>query len=163
MSSSLSFQYFSGIFCLEAKQTLPVSLETCWEFFSNPQNLEKITPPHMGFQITSPRQAKMCQGQIITYKIGIFPGIKMNWVTEITNVIPRERFVDEQRFGPYRMWHHEHIFEKKAGSTLMTDRVHYRLPFSAFQKLVHPLLIKPQLQNIFIHREKKIKELFQNP
>src|SRR5690606_1572293 len=98
----------SGIYTLTSEQILPLSLEKAWEFFTLPTNLDKITPDEMEFRITNNPPNKTYKGQIITYKIGILPGISSNWITEITHLEDRQFFVDEQRFGPYAMWHHEH-------------------------------------------------------
>lgn len=101
----------SGIHTLTTEQILPLGLEEAWDFFSSPKNLAKITPPEMGFNITSTVDYKAYSGQIITYKVNVLPFIKMNWVTEITHMIDKKYFIDEQRYGPYSMWHHEHFFE----------------------------------------------------
>lgn len=156
----ISFNAHSGIYTLEASQILGISLTEAWNFFSSPENLSKITPGHMGFRITSGVPTKMYPGQIITYKVVPFPGFKTNWVTEITHVAEGRFFVDEQRFGPYRMWHHEHRFEEIEGGVLMTDRVSYKLPFGIFGRLAHILFVKNQLKQIFIHRENILEQLF---
>lgn len=102
----------AGIYTLQTKLELPISLNTAWEFFSNPGNLEKITPKGMQFKISSGSYKPMYAGQIITYRVSPFPGFKTNWVTEITQVETGHFFVDEQRFGPYAMWHHEHLLKQ---------------------------------------------------
>ena len=119
----------SGIYTLTSSQILPISLEKAWEFFTVPTNLDKITPDEMNFRITNNPGSETYQGQIITYKIGIFPFVKSNWITEITHFVKEKFFVDEQRFGPYAMWHHEHHFEElNDGKVLMTDLVNFKLP-----------------------------------
>lgn len=148
----ITFKSHSGIYTLEVQQILTISREEAWNFFSSPGNLAKITPPHMGFVITSGTPAKMYPGQIISYKVAPFPGFKTNWVTEITHVSEGSYFVDEQRFGPYRMWHHEHRFEVQNGGILMTDRVSYKLPFGIFGQIAHALFVKKQLEQIFEFR-----------
>ncbi len=151
----------SGIYTLETKQILNVSLEKAWIFFSSPENLQKITPSHMGFEVTSKVDAKAYPGQILTYKIGILPYIKQNWVTEITRVKEQKYFVDEQRFGPYKMWHHEHFFETIAnGKTLMKDKVSYKIPFGFFGHFAHSIFIKKQLTFIFKYRHNTLEKLF---
>jgi ligand-binding SRPBCC domain-containing protein len=107
----------------------------------------------MGFKITSGTPTKMYSGQIITYKVSPFPGVKTNWVTEITHVSAGSFFVDEQRFGPYRMWHHEHHFEVQNDGVLMTDRVSYKLPLGFLGRIAHLLFVKNQLKQIFEYRE----------
>jgi ligand-binding SRPBCC domain-containing protein len=156
----ISFKSHSGIYSLEVTQFLKISLTEAWNFFSSPGNLSKITPEHMGFVITSVSPAKMYTGQIITYKVSPFPGIKTNWVTEITHVSEGMFFVDEQRFGPYRMWHHEHHFEAKDDGVLMTDRVSYKLPLGFLGRMAHSLFVKNQLKQIFVHRETCLESMF---
>ena len=148
----ISFKSHSGIYTLEVIQFLNISLAEAWDFFSSPDNLSKITPDHMGFIITSGTPGKMYPGQIITYKVAPFPGLKTNWVTEITHVTDQSFFVDEQRFGPYRMWHHEHHFEAQRNGVLMTDRVSYKLPFGIFGRIAHALFVRRQLKQIFEFR-----------
>ncbi len=114
----------------------------------------------MGFAITSGEPKPMHVGQIITYKVSPFPGIKASWVTEITHVVDKKFFVDEQRFGPYSMWHHEHIFEETEKGVLMRDKVSYKLPFGILGRLMHPFLVKPKLGKIFMYRFKILEEMF---
>ena len=156
------FSYASGVYTLQSEQLLPVTIEEAWNFFSTPVNLEEITPPELKFNITSKNIDDVYQGQIITYRIGLFPLIKSNWVTEITSVKPLESFIDEQRFGPYKMWHHRHVFVDLDGEVLMHDRIDFKLPFGALGRLFYPILIKPKLTRIFNYREQKLNELFKN-
>tara|TARA_R110000868_G_scaffold184802_1_gene426465 strand:+ start:935 stop:1426 length:492 start_codon:yes stop_codon:yes gene_type:complete len=158
--TELSFKKHSGIFTLQAEQKLPISIEEAWEFFSSPKNLVKITPEHMGFKITSGEPSKMYQGQIITYQIGLLPGVKSGWVTEITHVNEPHLFVDEQRYGPYSMWHHEHSFEPTEGGVLVKDKVSYKIPFWFLGIIVEKLFIRNQLKNIFQHRNEVLNQLF---
>ncbi len=158
--SSLNFSYYSGIYNLTATQELPVSLEKAWDFFATPANLSKITPPHMGFKITSGKPAAMYPGQIITYKVAPFPGIRTNWVTEITGVVYQKYFIDEQRYGPYSMWHHEHHFTRTMRGVLMTDRVSYRFPGGPAGRLLMGRLIRIQLRKIFTYRKQVLEEIF---
>ena len=151
----------SGIYSLSTEQILNVSLEKAWSFFSSPKNLQKITPSHMGFQITSKVDEKVYAGQIITYKVGILPGVKSNWVTEITQVKDQHFFIDEQRFGPYNMWHHEHWFETLPnGKTLIKDKISYKIPFGILGHLAQIIFIKKQLKGIFEHRFITLEKLF---
>lgn len=156
----IQFSNHSGIHTLYAEQEISTSLEEAWAFFSNPSNLAKITPDHMGFNITTPPAHAMFPGQIITYKVAGLPGIKMNWVTEITHVIENEFFVDEQRFGPYAMWHHEHHFKATDNGILMIDRISYKAPFGIIGRIANALFIKKQLKGIFEYRRKVVEELF---
>ncbi len=135
-------------------------MEQAWEFMSNPKNLAVITPPSMGFTTLSGDDRKMFPGQIINYTITPMFGIKLQWVTEITHVVDTGYFVDEQRFGPYKFWHHKHFFKKVPGGIEMQDIVHYKVPMGILGRMVHPFLVKPKLREIFDYREKKLKELF---
>lgn len=156
----LEIKSYSGIYSLEVKQEINTTLEEAWDFFSTPKNLSKITPSHMGFVITSEVADQMYVGQIITYEIGILPGVKSNWVTEITHIKPKQYFVDEQRFGPYSMWHHEHSFEKTKNGVMMTDKVSYKISFGILGKVVHSLFIKEQLLAIFRFRIEEVDKIF---
>ena len=143
----------SGIYTLTSEQILPLTLEKAWEFFTVPSNLDKITPEEMNFKITNNPPPKTYRGQIITYKIGILPLIKSNWITEITHLENRKFFVDEQRFGPYAMWHHEHHFEEiSAGKVKMTDIVNFKLPMGFLGDFFAGSLIKNKVISIFKSR-----------
>lgn len=148
----------SGIYTLFSEQIIDAPLETVWSFFTNPKNLHRITPEDMRFSITNSPAEITYKGQIITYKIGIFPLIETNWVTEITHLVDHRFFVDEQRFGPYSLWHHEHHFEELPdGKIKMTDIVNYKLPLGSFGNLIAGSLIKKKLISIFAHRFKIIE------
>lgn len=140
------------IYKLEAKQVLPITKSECWEFFSNPKNLQKITPPDMDFEIKSELPQTMYAGQIIIYKIKILPGIKLSWVTEITHVDEGKFFVDEQRFGPYKFWHHQHLFTEVEKGMEVKDVVHYALPFGFWGRMVNTLFVRTKLNKIFQYR-----------
>ena len=148
------------IYQLHTKQILPISMEEAWDFLSNPANLSVITPPHMGFKILSGADRPMFPGQIIQYKVSPFKGITTHWVTEITHVKEGEYFVDEQRFGPYALWHHKHFISPVEEGVLMEDLIDYKLPFGWLGRLVHPFLVKKQLERIFTYREAKLNEIF---
>jgi ligand-binding SRPBCC domain-containing protein len=157
----LQIKKHSGIYTLETEQIINASIDKAWLFFSSPENLEKITPSHMGFKITSEVDKKAYVGQIITYRVGILPGIKSNWVTEITQVKDNHFFIDEQRFGPYKMWHHEHWFEELPnGKTLMKDKISYKIPFGFLGHIAQSIFIKKQLKGIFEHRFTTLEKLF---
>jgi ligand-binding SRPBCC domain-containing protein len=156
----IQFRSHSGIHTLNASQFLKISKTEAWDFFSSPENLAKITPPHMGFKITSESGAKMFPGQIITYKVAPVPGIKTNWVTEITHVEEGVYFVDEQRFGPYSMWHHVHSFEIQGDGVMMLDKVSYKMPLGFLGQIAHALFVKAQLKQIFNYRTKILEEIF---
>jgi ligand-binding SRPBCC domain-containing protein len=140
---------------------LPVSINEIWDFISAPANLKEITPEHMGFIVTSNTGTeKMYPGMIITYKVSPLFGIKLNWMTEITHVKEYEYFVDEQRIGPYSMWHHQHKIEPIEGGVLMTDIVTYEPPMGPLGALANSLLIKNQLQQIFDFRTIALEKRF---
>jgi len=142
-------------------QKLPVGISEIWDFISSPANLKEITPKHMGFIVTSNSgEDKMYPGMIITYKVSPFLGIKLNWVTEITHVKDFEYFVDEQRIGPYTMWHHQHKIEAIEDGVLMTDIVTYQPPMGLLGALANSLLIRNQLQQIFDYRTVALEQRF---
>ena len=148
-----------ALHALKAIQKIPVDIDTAWGFFSRPDNLKLITPPEMNFIITSPFLSnKAYAGEIIAYKVNPFPFITLKWVTEITQVKDKEYFVDEQRFGPYTMWHHEHHFKMIEGGIEMTDMVYYRIPFWFIGDIANSLFVRKKLQTIFTYRFKKIEE-----
>ncbi len=143
-------------------QKIPASMEVVWDFIASPNNLKDITPPYMGFEITNEvgRSAKMYQGMIISYKVSPMLGIKLDWVTEITHVKMMEYFVDEQRIGPYNLWHHQHKIEPIEGGVLMTDIVTYQPPFGILGTIANALFIKRQLKEIFAYRTLAIETRF---
>ena len=148
-------------YTLTQEQTLPCTLDQAWDFFSSPRNLKEITPDYLGFEITSPELAdKMYQGQIISYKVTPLLGIKLNWMTEITQVEDKKYFVDNQRFGPYKLWHHQHWFEEVSGGVKMKDIISYVLPFGPLGRIAHWLFIRKQLEGIFDYRTEVTDRLF---
>lgn len=150
-----------GFYQLHKTQKIPATIDQVWDFISSPANLKKITPEYMGFNITSKMLTeKMYPGMIISYKVSPVLGIKMTWVTEITQVKDKEYFVDEQRVGPYSMWHHEHKIEPIEGGVLMTDIVSYKPPFGILGSIANHILIKKQLQEIFDYRTVAMEKMF---
>jgi ligand-binding SRPBCC domain-containing protein len=135
-------------------------MDKAWNFLSDPANLKVITPEHMGFHILSGADRPMFAGQIIQYKVSPFPGFTTKWVTEITHVDEGHYFVDEQRFGPYALWHHKHFIKKIDEGVEMEDIIDYKIPLGILGQLAHPLIVKKQLLEIFKYREQKLKELF---
>ena len=150
-------------FVLERLQILPTTLEEAWKFFSDPGNLARITPPAMDFRITSAPQTDTYAGQIFTYTIRPLLGISMTWTTEITHVSKPDFFVDEQRFGPYRFWHHQHFFREVEGGVEVRDLVHYLLLHDQLAWLVNRLLVAPRLKKIFDHRSTALQDIFTRP
>jgi ligand-binding SRPBCC domain-containing protein len=145
---------------LKTVQNVPISLDEAWEFFSSPKNLAKITPSEMGFIIKTELPEKMYAGMFIQYTVTPLLGIPLTWVTEITQVKEKEFFIDEQRVGPYSIWHHQHFFKEIPGGVECTDIVDYKVPLGFLGKLVHPIIVKPKLNEIFEFRRKKLIELF---
>jgi ligand-binding SRPBCC domain-containing protein len=148
------------IYRLESKQNLPISKEKAWEFLSSPKNLKTITPEYMSFDILSGADRPMFAGQIIQYIVTPVLGINTKWVTEITHVVEGKYFVDEQRFGPYALWHHKHFIKEIPGGVEMEDIIDYKVPMGILGQLVHPFIVKPKLNEIFEYRRKKLIELF---
>lgn len=149
------------LYTLETEQKIPAQLDRVWDFISSPKNLKIITPDYMGFDITSNNlPEKMYAGMIISYKVSPAFGIKMNWVTEISQVKDFEFFIDEQRIGPYKFWHHQHILQKIDGGVLMKDIVNYQPPFGLLGSAANSLFIKNRLNEIFEYRKKKVDEIF---
>jgi ligand-binding SRPBCC domain-containing protein len=146
---------------LKTEQKIPASMEKVWDFISSPANLKEITPDHMGFDITSgDLPEKMYPGMIISYKVSPLLGIKMTWVTEITHVKQGEYFVDEQRSGPYSIWHHQHHIEPIQGGVLMRDIVSYKPPLAFLGSIANWLFIRRQLNNIFSYRFEAVEQKF---
>ena len=149
-----------SMYQLKSTQFIPTDLQTCWNYFSSPLNLKEITPPSMGFIVKSEVPQKMYEGLMIAYTVKPLAGIPMNWVTEIKTVRDLEFFVDEQRVGPYKIWHHEHHFKAVAGGVEMTDIVSYVVPFGFLGKSAHPIIVKKKLEEIFAYRFKAVDEIF---
>lgn len=148
------------IYKLYRKQQIPVSIQTAWDYLSNPQNLSEITPPNMNFTVTSELPEKMYAGLIITYKVSPLFSIPITWVTEITHIDEPYHFVDEQKFGPFSFWHHSHRLNQIDDGVIMEDIVHYKLPLGLIGNLFGRPLVKPRLENIFNYRKKVLDKLF---
>ena len=148
------------IFRFTAAQTIKTSIYNAWEFFSDPRNLPKITPTWLNLKITSELPGKMYEGMIITYKVYPLPGIPSNWVTEITKVKENSFFIDEQRFGPYKFWHHQHRFNEMNDGVEMTDTINYALPFDPFSRVFNTILVGKKIKEIFEFRKEVINKKF---
>lgn len=149
------------VYTLIRKQFLAIDISTAWDFFSSPANLARITPPYMGFRILNMSgNGKMFAGQIIRYKLFVFPRVPFFWTTEITHVSEPAYFVDEQRAGPYALWHHQHHLREVNGGIEMTDEVHYALPFGLLGRFFHAILVKKQLNTIFDYRFSVLQNVF---
>lgn len=141
-------------------QYLDTDIKSVWEFASSPKNLKKITPAYMLFNITSEIEDKMYPGMIISYQVAPILKLKLNWVTEIKHVVENKFFVDEQRIGPYALWHHQHLFEVVDKKVRMTDIVTYKPPFGFIGRLANTLFIEKQIKSIFEYRKIKMNEIF---
>jgi ligand-binding SRPBCC domain-containing protein len=148
------------IYKKETVQHVNASIEECWSFFSSPRNLQKITPANMGFNITDFDEKKMYAGQIIQYRVSPLAGLNLSWMTEITFVKDKEYFIDEQRFGPYSLWHHKHFFEPTENGVKMTDVVHYALPLGFIGQIMNELVVKNKLKEIFEYRVQAVNKIF---
>lgn len=145
----------------QSEQYINSNMDTIWAFISRPQNLKKITPDYMGFDIqTKNLPNKIYEGMIIAYKVKPLLGIKTTWVTEITHVKDLSYFVDEQRVGPYSLWHHQHFIVPKAEGVLMKDIVSYKPPFGFLGSIANSLIIRNKLSEIFAYRKAVIEKLF---
>lgn len=153
----------SKVYSFKRVQVFPAPVEKLWTFFSDPANLEEITPPDMHITTISTFHGhKMYPGQLIEYKVRPFLRIPFYWMTEITHVNENKFFVDEQRFGPYSFWHHQHHFREINGGTEMTDIVHYKIPSGFLGSLANTLFVKKKLKYIFDYRETKTAEIFRS-
>lgn len=151
----------SKVYQLKKVQFIPASIEKVWEFFSAPENLKTITPSHLGFQILSKKYGDtMYAGELIEYMVKPILGIPLYWMTEITQVEPLKYFIDEQRYGPYSFWHHQHHFKEVDGGVEMTDIVHYKIPFWFLGDIANSLIVKSQLQKIFDFRKEVTDKTF---
>lgn len=149
-----------SFYSIKTEQYINAGIGEVWSFFSDPANLAELTPVEMDFVTTSAAEDHIYAGQIITYTIRPLWGIKMKWMTEITHVQEKVLFVDEQRIGPYKLWHHQHHFIPQSGGVLMKDIVHYSLPYAFIGRAAHSILVKKKLENIFNYRKQRIDALF---
>ena len=143
---------------LKRTQFIKTDLKTAWDFFSSPVNLKKITPDYMGFDVKTELPEKMYEGLMIEYTVKPLLGIPMNWITEIKTVKDLEFFVDEQRKGPYKIWHHEHHFKEIDGGVEMTDIVSYELPLGILGRIMHHFVVQKKLEEIFDFRFKAVEQ-----
>lgn len=148
------------MFKLHKTQKVPITLQEAWDFLKSPKNLEKMTPEAMGFKIIDGAERPTYAGQLISYEVTPLFGIKTKWVSKITQVENLNYFTDEQLYGPYALWHHTHFIKEIDGGVEMEDLIYYKVPFGFLGRLVHPILVKPQLDKIFEFRSQKLVELF---
>ena len=148
------------IYSLNRSINIPVTELEAWNFFSNPNNLSVITPKSMNFEVLKVDSDKIYDGQHIHYKVSPLFGINMKWTSLISGVVEQKCFTDTQVNGPYKYWHHKHIFEKISGGVKIIDKIHYAIPFGLIGGILHPILVKNKLDHIFGYRNSKIKEIF---
>ena len=155
-----SYLQLMKIYRFTKSQLLPITIDIAWDFLSDSKNLKKITPDYMGFNIIEKEDTKMYAGQIIQYIVTPILGIPTKWVTEITHVKDKSYFVDEQRFGPYSLWHHKHFIKEVDGGVEMLDIIDYKIPLGLIGRIANPILVKPKLNEIFDYRKQKLIDLF---
>jgi len=149
-----------SIYRLHKTQHLPITIEEAWDFFSNPNNLKKITPPELGLEVKMEVDNKIYDGMIIIYSVNPLPYYKTEWVTEIKHVRGPYRFVDEQVSGPYKFWHHHHSFKESDNGTLVEDLIHYSIPYGYIGKLLNKLYVVKNLNYIFEYRSDALNRIF---
>jgi len=140
---------------------IPIPLDEAWDFFTNPRNLAKLTPKEMNFRhVFEPDAERVYKGMYLVYKVSPIGGIPLTWVTEITEVLPKKRFVDDQINGPFAKWHHIHEFEDRGDQTLIRDILYYEMPLGFLGSMAHWLFAKKQVAQIFSFRKERMEELF---
>lgn len=145
----------------KVKQIIPVSLDAAWSFFTDPANLDLLTPGDMKFSVTSPLEEKgIYPGMIITYKVSPLLRIPMTWMTEIVQVQERKYFIDDQKSGPFKIWHHQHHFREIDDGVEMIDIVYFKAPFGILGRLAEKLIVRNRVKKIFAYRKKILKEIF---
>lgn len=147
-------------YCLRTKQVLPITMEEAWSFFSNPNNLKDITPPELGMTIRTETDGRIYNGMIIEYDVTPLWNFSVKWLTEIKHINPPVMFVDEQRFGPYQFWYHQHFFKEVEGGVEVTDLVHYRIPFAFLSPLINRMVVEGKLAHIFGYRRDVLAQKF---
>lgn len=148
------------MYTLTQHQQLPITSEEAWEYFSDPKNLEIITPDDMPFKILDTQSTPMYSGMILRFMIQPLAGFKVKWVTEITHVDKGKYFVDEQRFGPFKFWQHKHHFYEVEGGVELRDSIQYVMPFAFVGRLVHRFLVRKRLEAIFQFRKQQLEAYF---
>ncbi len=149
-----------AIYQFKATQKIHADFQEVWKFISDPRNLALITPPSMDFKVITEKTNHMYEGLMIAYTVKPLLGIKVNWLTEITHVKDHYYFVDEQRVGPYKIWHHEHFIYQDGEDVIMEDLITYCPPFGLLGKLANQLVIKKKLNEIFEFRRTAVEHYF---
>jgi ligand-binding SRPBCC domain-containing protein len=149
------------IYYYKTEQFLSTDINTAWNFFSSAENLPKITPPELEFNIlTASGDKDIYQGMLIEYTVRPLFGIPLHWQTEILKIKKPEMFMDKQLKGPYKIWEHTHLFIQKEKGVLMKDEVKYRLPFGIAGKMAHSLIVRKKIERIFNYRREILNKLF---
>jgi len=149
------------MYTLKREQQLYCDIASAWSFFSSPHNLSRITPKEMGFVVLSNlTDSEIYKGMIIDYSVKPLLGIPLKWQTQITEVDYQKSFIDFQKKGPYKLWRHRHEFVPNQKGVLMIDTVDYELPFGFIGKIMHSLIVKKKLKNIFDYRNEVLEDLF---
>lgn len=149
------------IYTIRQKQFLPITIQEAWDFFSSPENLAKITPAKMNFRIVhNSGSGKIYAGQVIRYKVKVLPFCSVNWMTEITHVQEPFYFVDDQRFGPYALWHHQHHFKEVPGGVEMFDEINYAVPLGWLGQFANWIFVGREVNAIFNHRFTTLEKHF---
>jgi ligand-binding SRPBCC domain-containing protein len=151
------------IHVLERWQRIERPLDEVFPFYADAANLERITPPWLGFEVTTPKPIEMGVGTLIDYRLRLH-GIPVSWRTRIEAWDPPHRFVDAQLSGPYLLWHHTHTFRADGPrATILGDRVRYAIPFGPLGELARALLVDRDLQDIFDYRQEAVADLLSRP
>jgi ligand-binding SRPBCC domain-containing protein len=146
------------IHVLERQQRIERPLAEVFPFYADAGNLERITPPWLGFEVTTPRPIEMRAGTLISYRLGLH-GVPVRWRTRIEVWDPPHRFVDAQLSGPYALWHHTHTFRADGEATVLGDRVRYAIGFGPLGELARTLFVRRDLERIFDYRREAVAEL----
>ena len=155
----IKIQNISGLYKITSSQHVDAKLDKVWDYYSRPANLESITPKSLSFKILNNPIEEMKEGDIIKFKMKLLPLINISWVTEIKSLKPLKYFIDEQKIGPYKLWHHRHSFEANRFGTTITDEIHFALPLKFISNILYTLFIKKKLKEIFEYRNKRIINL----
>ena len=149
------------MYTFQHHQELCLSIEQCWEFFSNPANLKVLTPPSLRMDIEEKDNSpKIYPGMILSHTIRPFLNIPLQWISEITHILPFQYFIDEQLYGPYKFWHHEHRFRPSTKGVEVSDTIHYMMPYGYLGQAAHRLGIKQKIEEAFVFRKNTLEELF---
>jgi hypothetical protein len=146
----------TAIHVLERRQRVELPLAEAFDFYGDAFNLEEITPPFLGFRVTTPAPIEMGAGTLIEYRLRLH-GVPVRWRTRIETWEPPHRFVDVQLSGPYALWHHTHTFEPDGPDAVwIGDRVRYAIPFGPLGELAHALFVRRDVENIFDYRREAV-------